>query len=99
MTTTATQPNARLYVKVALWLGVITGLEVLLSYMTVPNLILLLALLGLSLVKFVVVVGYFMHLKFDKPGLRIPFVGGMALALTIYSIVLSNLILHSNTPS
>lgn len=96
--TAATHPNAKLYVKVALWLGVITALEVLLSYVTIPNILLLLALVVLSIIKFVVVVGYFMHLKFDQPLLRKPLLVGVLAAIFVYTIVLANLILHSNAP-
>jgi cytochrome c oxidase subunit IV len=92
-------PNAKLYVKVAAWLAVVTGVEVLLSYVTLPPLILLAALIVLSLIKFIVVVGYFMHLKFDQPLLRKPLLAGLITAFLVYSIVLANMIMHSNTPA
>lgn len=95
--TTAAHPNAKLYVKVAAWLAVITAVEVLLSYVTLPNIVLLLSMVALAVVKFVVVVGYFMHLKFDHKMLRKPMLAGIITALFVYTIVLSNLILHSNT--
>lgn len=88
-------PTAKLYVKVAAWLAVITAVEVLLSYMTLPPLVLVISLLAASVVKFVVVVGYFMHLKFDAPKLRMPLMTGLLLALTIYAIVLINMIMHA----
>jgi len=94
-TETHHQPTAKLYVKVAAWLAVITAVEVLLSYMTMPPVVLVISLLLASIVKFVVVVGYFMHLKFDAPKLRMPLLTGLLLALTIYAIVLINMIMHA----
>lgn len=90
-------PSPRLYVKVAAYLAVLTAVEVLLSYVTLPSLVLLMSLVVLAVVKFVVVVGYFMHLKFDQPLLRKPLLAGIITALFVYTIVISNLILHSNT--
>ena len=37
--------------------------------------------------KFSIVVGFFMHLRFDSPVLRRLFVGGLCLAVTIYVII------------
>ena len=91
-------PKERVYVKVALWLGLITGVEIAISYITMPNPAKIAALLILSLIKFTVVVGYFMHLKFDNPALRKPFVTGIILAGAVYTIVLLAFTLHSNTP-
>ena len=92
-------PTPKLYVKVAAWLAVVTAVEVLLSYIEMPPLLLLGSLLVAAVVKFVVVVGYFMHLKFDHPSLRWPLLTGIILALSIYTIVLANMILHSTTVS
>lgn len=88
-------PNTSVYVKVALFLAVITGVEVALSYMDIAYWIVVTSLIALSVVKFVVVVGWFMHLKFDNPLLRKPFITGMVLAVSIYLIVLLNMLLHS----
>jgi cytochrome c oxidase subunit 4 len=90
-------PNERIYVKVALWLALITAAEIAVSYMDLADWITILTLLVLSLIKFVAVVGYFMHLKFDNPTLRKPFVGGLILALIVYAVVLFMFTLHSNT--
>jgi cytochrome c oxidase subunit 4 len=95
MTTDTHHPTPRLYVKVAAWLAAITGIEVVLSYMTMPSIVLIIALVSASLVKFVVVVGFFMHLRFDAPKLRAPLMTGLLLALSIYTIVLINLIMHA----
>jgi len=89
-------PNERVYVKVALWLGLITLIEIVISYTEFPDWAMFLSLIGLSAIKFTVVVGYFMHLKFDNPTLRKPFIAGIVLAGAVYTAVLLNLLLHSN---
>lgn len=91
-------PKEKVYVKVALWLAIITGMEIAISYITMPNQAKIAALLILSLIKFTAVVGYFMHLKFDNPALRKPFITGVILAGVLYTIVLLAFTLHSNTP-
>ena len=88
-------PNEKVYVKVALWLAVVTAIEIWISYTGFPDWAKIAGLLGFSLIKFGVVVGYFMHLKFDNPLLRRPFLVGLVLAAAIYTIVLLNLLLHN----
>jgi cytochrome c oxidase subunit IV len=89
-------PNTAVYVKVALWLGLITAIEIAISYIEMADWIAIVSLVGLSLVKFTVVVGYFMHLKFDNKLLRKPFITGVVLAAFVYTAVLLSLLLHSN---
>jgi cytochrome c oxidase subunit IV len=91
-------PKERVYVMVALWLGLITGAEIAISYIKMPDPAKIAALLILSVIKFTAVVGYFMHLKFDNPALRKPFITGIILAGTVYTIVLLAFTLHSNVP-
>ncbi len=88
-------PNVSTYVKVALWLGLITAVEIVISYTHISNMMKSISLIVLSVIKFTAVVGYFMHLKFDNPLLRRPFILGVTLALSIYTVVLLNLLLHS----
>jgi len=89
-------PNEKVYIKVALWLGAITAAEIAISYIKMPNPAKIAALLILSIIKFSAVVGYFMHLKFDNPTLRKPFITGVILAGSLYTIVLLAFTLHSN---
>jgi len=91
-------PKEKTYIKVALVLAVITGIEIVLSYVDIPDWAIITGLLVLSLIKFIAVVGYFMHLKFDNPALRKPFITGVLLALIVYTIVLVNM-LSQNSPS
>ena len=84
------QPDARhahptdaFYVKVAVALALITAVEVVLYYRELPtgnNY----ALLILSAIKFVAVVAFFMHLRFDNQILRRLFVTGFILATVVY---------------
>ena len=84
------QPDARhahptdgFYIKVALVLAFITAVEVVLYYreLGAANNY---ALLLLSGIKFVAVVAYFMHLRFDNRILRRLFVTGFILAILVY---------------
>jgi len=45
---------------------VLTGVEVLLAYKQVDPVIMLVALIGLSVVKAAMIIAYFMHLKFER---------------------------------
>ena len=53
------------------WIGLIllTVIEAVLAYVQLTPLLMLSLLLGFSLVKAVMIMAYFMHLKFDRPAL------------------------------
>jgi cytochrome c oxidase subunit 4 len=75
---------------VALGLAAVTALEVVLYYKTLGaanNY----ALLFLSAIKFVAVVSFFMHLKFDNRVLRRLFIGGFVLACFVYIAYMTTL--------
>ncbi len=86
-------PGEAVYVKVAVILAAITGVEVALSYVKVggSQIITNGSLLVLASVKFTMVAMYFMHLKFDNPVLRRLFVTGLVTALTVYIVYLLTL--------
>jgi len=75
------------YVLIALGLGVLTLIEVGIYYLK-SNYTTIVVLLILMALKFAVVVGWFMHLRFDSPLLRRLFVGGLILAVSVYSVTL-----------
>lgn len=77
-----------MYLKIAVMLAVLTGIEVALSYSSLHKASLALPLLALAAIKFIVVAGFFMHLKFDTPILRRLFIGGAVLAGFCYTAVL-----------
>ena len=80
-------PTDATYIKVALILGAVTGIEIALSYLKI-GLLTNPALLVLAIVKFAIVAMFFMHLRFDNRMLRRLFVGGIILAGFVYLAVL-----------
>jgi caa(3)-type oxidase subunit IV len=76
------------YVFVAVVLAVLTAIEVWLSYTDIPHTAQTLLLLFLMVVKFALVVMFFMHLRYDKPVFRRLFVTGLVLAFSVFFIVL-----------
>ena len=79
-------PGEAVYVRVAIILAVITGVEVALSYVKVGGSQVLTntGLLTLAVIKFGMVAAYFMHLKFDSPVLRRLFMMGLFTAILVY---------------
>jgi cytochrome c oxidase subunit IV len=55
-----------LLLRVWIFLLVLTGVEVWLAYVHAPPSVMLAALIGLSLVKAVYIVAYFMHMKYER---------------------------------
>lgn len=76
------------YVKVAIILALMTGLEVGLSYAGLPGSVFMPALLVLMVAKFWTVVSYFMHLKFDNPIFTRLFYSGLFLAMFVFLVLL-----------
>lgn len=64
-------------------LGVVTAIEVALSYIDLGNAVAPLLLVGM-VIKFFIVASYFMHLKFDSRVTRRLFITGLVLAVTCY---------------
>jgi len=76
--------TVKTYVNVAIILGIITAIEVTTLYVPgIPNALLVSSLLGMSVVKFFLVVGFFMHLKYDSGIMRALFVGPLIIAICI----------------
>ncbi|HEX2047911.1 MAG TPA: cytochrome C oxidase subunit IV family protein [Acidimicrobiales bacterium] len=82
-------PGERQYIVIALILAVVTAVEVAFSYWEAVEGILAPSLILLSIVKFFMVVGWFMHLRFDSRLFRRLFVAGILLAIFCYSAVLA----------
>ncbi len=76
------------YIRIALILAAITALEVSTYYVDF-GVLFLPALLIMMVVKFVMVVSYFMHLKFDNKVFSYLFYAGLALAVGVYIVFLS----------
>ena len=83
-------PSDWLYVKVALILAVITAAEVLTYVFNVTDTkVLVLTLFPMMIAKFLTVIFYFMHLKYDNPLFKRVFIFGLALAVVVFLIMIS----------
>jgi len=80
----AHHPSLRTYVNIAIFLAIITAVEVAIYYIESVESILVPALIILSAVKFLTVVGYFMHLKFDGRLLSFIFGAALIVAIAVY---------------
>jgi cytochrome c oxidase subunit 4 len=76
------------YIRIAIILAAMTGLEVSTYYVDFGAFFLP-VLLILMVVKFFVVVSYFMHLKFDNKLFSFCFYAGLFLAVMVYVIALA----------
>src|SRR6266480_1075022 len=85
-------PGPPEYIKVAVFLAAVTGIEVGVYYMNGLKGILAPLLILMSVVKFAMVGLYFMHLKFDTHLFRRVFILGIILALTVYTVALVTLL-------
>lgn len=79
---------------IAVVLAVVTLLEVLAFYVeqgtfgfTMPRLALILTLIVMMVIKFALVVLWFMHLRFDSPIFKRMFLAGLLLALSVFLAV------------
>ena len=76
--------TVKTYINVAVALGILTAVEVATLYIPgIPNTLLVTSLLGMSVLKFFLVVGFFMHLKYDSGIMRALFVGPLIIAIAI----------------
>lgn len=74
------QSRFHIYVQVAMILAVITGVELLLIFLPFPTVVLVTGLVLLSAVKFLFVIFFFMHLRWDRVFCTILFFIGLVLA-------------------
>jgi cytochrome c oxidase subunit 4 len=74
---------------IALILAVLTAAEVSIAYVDIiSGNVLVWLLIALGAAKFVIVVGFFMHLKFDKPLYRSLFMVGAIAVIPLFAVVL-----------
>jgi cytochrome c oxidase subunit IV len=71
-------PSPREYVKIAVILAIITAIEIAVFYIERLDPYEAYILLPLSALKFILVVGYYMHLKFDNRLFSYMFIFGLA---------------------
>jgi len=79
-------PSNRLYL--AVWSGLLglTIAEVILAYLAIPVGLMLTLLLGFSLLKTVLIVAYFMHLRFEKLSLTLTIIPALVICITLLFI-------------
>jgi len=84
-------PSPAVYVKIAVGLAILTAIEVALFYINESlrlGWINTAALLVLAFLKFVIVIGWYMHLRYERTVVSRFFAFGFVLAFTLYAAVL-----------
>ncbi len=72
------------YLRIAVVLAIVTAVEIALIYIPgLPNHVLVALLIVMSVVKFALVVGFYMHLRYDARLLTALFVGPLTIACAI----------------
>lgn len=79
------------YIVIGLVLAFITAIEVGLYYVDLNRGALIVMLIALSALKFGLVIFWFMHLKFDSKLFTVLFLGGFALAATVFTVAIATL--------
>ncbi len=82
-------PSALEYVQIGVILAIITAVEVALYYLDLDFTLLVTLLLMLSVVKFGMVVLWFMHLKFDATLFTVLFTSGLALTFAVFTVAVA----------
>jgi cytochrome c oxidase subunit IV len=81
-------PSPRDYWLIAFILAVITGAEVAITYVDALDVVVAPLLIVMSAAKFTIVVGYFMHLKYEQRIYRNLFLVGLITAPILFGAVL-----------
>ena len=84
----ARHPSPKEYVRIAIILGIVTAAEVAIYYLDAVRDLLIPLLFLFALIKFTLVVLWFMHLRFDSRTYARFFVMGLAGAITLFLVVL-----------
>jgi hypothetical protein len=81
-----------MYVQLAVVLAVLTGIEVALFYLedVIGSGLARTTLVFLAFLKFVAVIGWYMHLRYEKSMLSRFFTGGFILAGSLYALMLGS---------
>ncbi len=89
-------PSEKKYIQVAIFLTIVTIIEVAIYYVDWmhDSGVLVPLLFVLSIFKFVTVVGYFMHLKFDAPLFKYIFIAALVGSLAVIGALIALLSVH-----
>ncbi|HSJ46892.1 MAG TPA: cytochrome C oxidase subunit IV family protein [Euzebyales bacterium] len=85
----ASHPDASQYIVIGIILAVFTAIEVAISFAAVPGHLAIPSLIFLTVLKFALVVLWFMHLRFDSGWFRRLFLFGLVIALAVYAATIS----------
>lgn len=85
----ADHPSPRKYVWIAVFLAIVTAIEVAIYYFEMPTWVLVSSLLIFAVIKFAYVARWFMHLKFDQRMFKLLFFTGLLTALSVFAVMLS----------
>jgi cytochrome c oxidase subunit IV len=88
-TTTTHHPTQKTYWLVALFLAVVTAIEIAIPYLSAFDSVRAPLLIFFSLVKFITVIAVFMHLRWDLRSYRLYFLFGLIGALAVFMVVLA----------
>ncbi len=88
---TGVHPTVADYVRVAVALAVVTSLEVAIYYIEALEGVLVELFLALSSIKFMLVVLWYMHLRFDSRLFAFLFAFGLALAVVVFVVTLATM--------
>ena len=86
MNDTHVAASPRAFLNVWLALLAMTAVEVFLAYEQVPPVTMLVALLGLSVVKAALIIAYFMHLRFERLSLFLTLFPMMVFCIVLMTI-------------
>lgn len=84
-------PGVPEYLVIGIILAVVTAVEVALYYIDLGHKALVVMLMVLSVVKFGLVIGWFMHLRFDNKLFTTLFLGGLGLAIAVFTVAVATL--------
>jgi len=86
--TAHSHPTPRDYWLIAFVLAIITGAEVAVTYISALDSVIAPLLIVMSVAKFVLVVGWFMHLRYEQKAYRNLFLIGLVAAPILFGAVL-----------
>ena len=77
-------PPLSLWVRIAIFLGIVTAIEVAIYYIPALEGVLVPLLVALSALKFAFVIWYFMHLKYDSRMLSFIFIAALVVSIIMF---------------
>ena len=79
-------PTTKVFLTVWVGLVVLTAIEVWLGYVQLSPVLMLVSLLGLSIVKAAMIIGYFMHLRYERLSLTLWLIPAMVICICLMAI-------------